>query len=94
MRQRRHAARQHAAALAHAGDAEEVGPEVTAALRLLALAVEDRGHVPVEGEYERVRLVRTRQDPGVQLCGELRKLVAEPQRFVVHRVDLVRHVLW
>ena len=57
VRERRQAALQHAAALAHAGDADEVGPEVTAALRLLALAVEDRGHVPVEGEDVRVRLV-------------------------------------
>jgi hypothetical protein len=80
VRERRHAARQHAAALAHAGDADEVGPEVPAALRLLALAVEDRGHVPVEGEDVRVRLVRVRQVPGVELRVQLRPLVAGPAR--------------
>jgi hypothetical protein len=68
VRERRHAARQHAAALAHAGDANEVGPEVPAALRLLTLAVEDHRHVPVEGEDVRVHLVRLRQVPGFELA--------------------------
>ena len=58
MMQRRHPARQYAAALAHAGNADKVGPEVSAAMRLLALSVEDRRHVPVEGEYVRVCFIR------------------------------------
>jgi len=44
MLQRRHAVRQYAVALAHAGDADKVGPEVSAAMCLLALPVEDRRH--------------------------------------------------
>ena len=92
VRERRHAARQHAAALAHAGDADEVRAEVPAALRLLALAVEDGGHVSVEGEDVGVGLVRVRQVPGVEVIGELRPRL-QPERAVVHRVDLVREAL-
>ncbi len=67
MRQRRYPARQHAAALAHAGDADKVGPEVSAAMRLLALPVEDRRHVPVvmmpcaRGRRIRTGLFRSQQ---------------------------------
>ena len=84
MLQRRHPARQYAAALAHAGDADKVGPEVSAAMRLLALSVEDRRHVPVEGEYVRVCFVRNSQSACIKSIMVL--LDVEIQHVEVHRI--------
>ena len=89
MHQRRHAAREHATALAHACDSHEVGAQVPAAGYLFAepLLVDD-SIVPCKGVHVSVSLSRCSQGAGRLLLVQI-----DPVGDIQPRVEVLKHLM-